>query len=1774
MRALHAVAEINHDGPAAGITTIVLHCDADATAWCVREADEAVRLGVARRDTEPTPPAVPGGPPDPPCLATAYLDEQAVLAALAEARADAVWTGWSPLGTSPTFAQACADAGVLFIGPSPQVLHRVADPAALRRLVAGLGVATTDTRWAPGSRSIEVDVARDGAGTTWAVGLRDCSVRREGEKVAADTALLPPEVDAAVRRAAARIVDELGVVGVVCLEFVTRPDADVAFLALDPRLQPEHAVSEVTTGVDLVKLQIELATGGALTGPPPVVQRHAADVRILAVDPERDFAPTSGRIALLRPPTGPGVRVDIGVTEGDLVAADSDPLLARVVAVGADRDQALSRLRRALRQSSFVIEGGTTSRSILLTALSHPDVRANRLDTGWFRRASAAGALLPEPDPVALLGAAIAAYDVDHAAETATFLATARRGRPEMPEHPGQAVSLRYRGCSYHLLVYRTDPSTYRVDVDGGLVDVGVEHLGPFERRLVVGEQQHRVMAVVDGAGMLVSVSGTTHRMTRDDGDVVRAEFPAFVVSVLVAPGDEVVTGQPVMVLESMKMESRVAAPVTGRVVEVGAAANEQVEIGAPLLRILPSALHLPAAGGGKVVDFSSLHCAARPATDDLDAVYEGLLTYLLGYDLDPATARDLTTRVSRLARDVPAADPRLLALEDAFLDVFADVAALYRPQREEATEAGSSQEYLLSYLQWLDVERAGIPESFQVRLQRALERYGVTGWARTPDLDEAVVRMFRSFRRVVDLVPVVTSILERRLHACGALLGTATPAVRALLDRLVQATRNRYDVVADLATDVRFHLFDEPVLEQVVARAAQETDGMLDALVADPGRADRETLVQRLVACPQPVRAALLSHWREASGDGRRPLLEVHARRYYRIRSLHDLRIDDRDGTLLCSADYEFENRTIHLVLGYAPFADLASTAASVARHLDDIGPQRGVVVDITTWRPGRRMDADAMAEQLLATLPGWRFGRVLHRLDLTVTSVDEPAPENARVQHFTFRQAPDGHWSEETLYRNLHPMLAKRLELWRLSNFDLERLLSPEDVYLFRGVAHDNPKDVRLFALAEVRDLAAVRDETGRIVSLPRLERMIVQSVVAMRDVIAMLPAKQQPRANRVILYVRPPWDIPAGAFRDRVHAIAPVTVGARLDKVVMRVSIPEGGQTRDAVLHLEGFGRRGMTVRERPPGDEPVRPLTEYRQKVLRAEQFGAPYPYEIVRMLAPPAGAPSDFPPGSFQEFDLDDGFALVPVDRPFGRNTANIVVGVITNHTEKVPEGMHRVAILSDPTRGLGNLAEPECRRINAALDLAARMHVPAEWFALSSGALIAMDSGTENMDWIARTLRALIEFTQAGHEVNIVVTGINVGGQPYWNAEATMLMHTKGILVMTPDSAMVLTGKQALDFSGGVSAEDNFGIGGYERTMGPNGQGQYWAPNLPAACELLLRHYEHTYVVPGERFPRRRRTLDPADRDVRTAPHAPVRGSEFTVVGDIFSAEKNAERKKPFDIRSVMRAVADTDSEPLERWQRWHGAESAVVWDAHVGGIPVLMLGLESRALARRGYVPADGPPTFTSGTLFPQSSRKTARAVNAASGNRPLLVLANLSGFDGSPESMRRWQLEYGAEIGRAVTNFRGPIVFVVISRYHGGAFVVFSKALNAQMEIAAVEGSFASVIGGAPAAAVVFAREVSQRTEKDPRVVALREQLAASDGSVAAGLRTRLVEVLEAVRADKLGEVAGEFDHIHSVQRALRVGSVDRIIAAADLRPYVIDALERRMALAPVRA
>jgi acetyl-CoA carboxylase carboxyltransferase component len=391
-----------------------------------------------------------------------------------------------------------------------------------------------------------------------------------------------------------------------------------------------------------------------------------------------------------------------------------------------------------------------------------------------------------------------------------------------------------------------------------------------------------------------------------------------------------------------------------------------------------------------------------------------------------------------------------------------------------------------------------------------------------------------------------------------------------------------------------------------------------------------------------------------------------------------------------------------------------------------------------------------------------------------------------------------------------------------------------------------------------------------------------------------------------------------------------------------------------------------------------------------------------------------------------------------------------------------------------------------------------------------------------------------------------------------------MLMHTRGALVMTPGASMVLTGRMALEASGSVAAEDEVAIGGYERVMGPNGEAQYDAPDILGAYRLLYAHYAYTYVAPGEDRPRLHATRDPFDRDVTLYPYAGDPDDGFATVGEIFDERSNAGRKRPFAMRAVMHALVDQDGGWLERWRRWSGAETAIVWDAHLGGLPVCLIGIESRPVLREGHRASDGPAVWTGGTLFPLSSKKVARALGAASGNRPVVVLANLSGFDGSPESMRRLQLEHGAEIARAVVEFDGPLCFLVVSRYHGGAYVVFSTALNPALHASALEGSYASVIGGAPAAAVVFTREVRARAAADPIVRRLREALGPNPGAAA---RAALQQAMEGAMLEAQRRLADEFDAVHTVERARRVGSLHDVVPASRMRPHLIRLLCRAL-------
>jgi acetyl/propionyl-CoA carboxylase alpha subunit/acetyl-CoA carboxylase carboxyltransferase component len=1805
VRLIRAVRELNAEYNC-GITTIALHTDAERRAMFVRQADEAVTL---RRTSE----------------GIAYLNHAELERALKEARADAVWVGWGFVAEDVAFATLCERLNLVFIGPPPTAMRTLGDKVEAKLLAEKVGVPLAP--WSGGpvttredarrhaeaigypliikarsggggrgirkvyvpdelevaldrtqgeaersfgdpvvflerlvsdARHVEVQVIADNYGNVWAPGVRDCSIQRRNQKVIEESSspLLSKEQADDLRRVSAELVRAAGYRGAGTVEYLYQPDHKTfTFLEVNTRLQVEHPITEASTGLDLVKLQILVAGGGALDGECPPEFGHAVEARLNAEDADNGFAPAPGTVQLLKFPLGPGIRVDTGIAQGDVIPPDYDSMIAKIIAWGHDRSEALARLRTALRETTVVIDGGTTNKSFLLNLLDREEVVSGAADTGWLDRTGSGTTTGPTPTAdIALIAAAVDAYEADERLERAGFLASAYGGRPRATHDIGRTVELTYQGQAYRFTVGQIGPHSYRINGDSGELVVAVERLSAYESRLTLGDQWFHIVTVAGSTGFTVEVDGFSHRITQEEAGLVRAAAPAVVVAMPVAVGDMVEAGATLVVLESMKMETALRAPSAGRIREVFAAVNSQVDAGAPLLRI-EQVGEATAAEAVPRVQFRSqprTEAAATPRTEALARLHE-LRALITGYDVSADRARIVLAEYDALRGSQPLDDPELIEAELGLLEIFADVCEISRNRPtldEEETDEGvhSPREFFHSFLHSLDADVEGLPPAFRAKLARALRDYDVTTLDPGPELEEAVYRLFLALQRMENQVPVITALLGRWLRA-DDVVSAATNAVGDVVDRLIGATQVRYPVIGDIARNLRFRLFDEPQIRKAREQIYDSVRDGLQYLADNPGAPDYAARIDALVATPELLIDLLAQRISEPGA-----LLEVVTRQYYEIRALEDVETFERASGQFVTGSYELAGDQLHLV---STVTDHERLSAAL-RAVDEIAgtTTQNVVVDIYLSWPDAPTDGDELSAALREVLAEHPSTTVWRRVTVTVVGRE--------LHQVTFRSAPDGGMAEDLTIRDMHPLTGQRLDLWRLKNFNGTRLPAAPGTYLFHVVAKENPSDERLVALAEVRDATPQLNEAGELVGIPALERALAACIDGIRRVQAQR-GKKRLENSRVALYVWPVLDIPALRAPEMVRRIAPLTVNAGLDEVTIRASVKDDAtqQPRPVAIRFSYSPSTGVVANVTEPPTEPLRPLDGYAQKVQRSQARGLVYPYELIPTLT--GGE------GSFVEYDFDESGDFVPVDRPYGHNTAGLIVGVVTRPTSRYPEGMTRIVMFGDPTKALGTVAEAECARVVAALDLAEELSVPAEWFALSSGATISMESGTENMDWVSRALRRIITFTQNGGEINVIVAGINVGAQPYWNAEATMLMHTKGILVMTPESAMVLTGKQSLDYSGGVSAEDNFGIGGYDRVMGPNGEAQYWAPNLQAACEVLFAHYDHAYVAPGERFPRRAETSDPTDRDVRDFPHNHP-SSDFTTVGDIFSASTNKDRKKPFDIRTVMRAVVDQDHPVLERWTDMADADTSVVFDAHIAGIPVCVIGIESRVIPRKGWVPADGPDQWTSGTLFPMSSKKTARAINAASGSRPLVVLANLSGFDGSPESLRKIQLEYGAEIGRAIVNFDGPIVFAVISRYHGGAYVVFSNALNESMEVLAVEGTFSSVIGGAPAAAVVFTREVNKRTAEDPVVRELEAQLAAStDDAASARLRVKLAETRAVVRSEKLGEVAAEFEAVHSVERAMRMGSVHAIIPSAELRPRIVAAVERGMARTP---
>jgi acetyl/propionyl-CoA carboxylase alpha subunit/acetyl-CoA carboxylase carboxyltransferase component len=1813
MRLIHAVRELNAETGASPIETIALYTDVERGATFVREADHSYCLGPASArpylDHAVLAQALVETRADAAWVGWGFVAEDPAFVELCEKNgvtfigpgAEAMRKLGDKIGSKliaeevgvpvapwsrgavddldaalraadeigyPLMLKATAGGGgrgIRVVRSAAELTEAYERTSLEAQRAFGSGVVFLE-RLVTGARHVEVQVIADGQGTAWALGVRDCSVQRRNQKVIEESAspvLDPPQVRE-LKAAAERLALAVDYRGAGTVEFLYHPGERMfAFLEVNTRLQVEHPITEITTDVDLVKAQLHVAAGGRLgdlsaqradrTGAQvPTEAGHAIEARLNAEDPDRDFAPSPGRIVRLMLPSGPGIRVDTGVSEGDVIPADFDSMIAKIIAYGRSRDEALGRLRRAVAETTVIIEGGATNKSFLLDLLDAPEVIDGSADTGWIDRVRAEGGLVStEHSGVALAAAAIEAYENEAFVEQQRLLSTAHGGRPQVQHKSGRPIDLKLRGATYRVRIAQVGPRRFRIGIgQSSTVDAELDRFDEHTSRLLMHGRRFRLVTDTHGPIHLVEVDGITHRVGHDEGGVVRSPAPALVVATPLRVGDEVEAGAPVLVLESMKMETVLRAPVKAILSECLVSVGSQVSTGAPLLRLEP----IGDGAAAEAVQTQAVDLELPPEPTDLSAeerVARGiadLRSLLLGYDVDPhdegRVLSDYLTARAELGQ-------RPLEEEVELLRVFADLAELSRnrPAGEESkaeNRVHSPREYFHMYLQSLDVDRAALPDTFRTRLARVLAHYGIDGFERTPTLEDAVFRIFLAQQRAPSDASVIVTFLQQWLTEPLPAEGLRELVGQAL-EHLIFATQLRFPAVGDLARSVVFRWAAQPMLRRKRAEVYASVRSHLRYLDHNPAAPDRAARIATMVASPEPL-VRLLGQRIGKPGADHGPMLEVLSRRYYGNRGASNTRCVEVAGHSLFTAEYNRRGERFSLIAAATDIRELPAALAQVADLSTTLSTGDAVADVYLTWPD--QPDPDAMAATLREILDRVGLLAVLTRVTMTVAGRTGTAPHH----HFTFRSG----MGEDRLIRGLHPLIAQRLQLPRLHSFDLTRLPSAdEEVYVFHCVAPNNPADERLAAMAQVRDLTPLRDAEGRIIALPAIEGALAACLDAIRATQAQRTTKQRFDTNRITIFVWPPNDLSIDDLNSVAHRLLPITADAGLEEVLFLARQPDPATGRLANIAVRISYDAGMRVTITEPTDEPIQPLDDYRQKVLTARRRGATYPYELTEMLAGPHG--------SFIEHDLADG-ALVPVQRPKGQNRAGIVAGVVSTPTERHPDGIARVVLLGDPTKSLGALAEPECARVIAALDLADQMGVPVDWFALSAGARISMTSGTENMDWVGAALRRIVEFTQAGGEINIVVAGITVGAQPYWNAEATMLMHTKGILVMTPDSAMVLTGKQSLDFSGGVSAEDNFGIGGYDRVMGPNGQAQYWVPDLRAACDLLLAHYDHTYIARGESHPRRAVTADPNDRDVSGYPH-PTSDSDFTTVGEIFSKERNPDRKKPFDIRTVMRAVADQDHMVLERWAGMADAETAVVQDVHLGGFPVCLIGIESRSVPRSGFPPTDGPDTYTAGTLFPRSSKKVARAINAASGNRPLVVLANLSGFDGSPESMRRLQLEYGAEIGRAIVNFRGPIVFCVISRYHGGAFVVFSKALNRNMTVLAVEGSFASVIGGAPAAAVVFAGDVNARTAKDPRVADLEARVGAASGGERADLAQRLLDLRASVRAEKLGEVAAEFDAVHSIERAVEVGSVDAIIRPEHLRPEIIAAIERSL-------
>jgi acyl-CoA carboxylase subunit alpha len=640
-----------------GLSTVAVYSDPDAASPHVTEADAAVRLaGSAAADT--------------------YLRADLLIAAALRAGADAVHPGYGFLSENAGFARAVQAAGLTWVGPSPDTiatmgskieakrLMRAAglpvlaalDPAAVSeadlpvlikasaggggrgmrtvRALADLPGALASAASEAGSafgdpallcepyvergRHIEVQVLADGAGTVWAVGERECSIQRRHQKIIEEApsplAEATPGMRERLLQAAALATSAVGYVNAGTVEFLADQTGRFWFLEMNTRLQVEHPVTECTTGLDLVALQLQIAAGRTLPATPPPAYGHAIEARLYAEDPAAGWQPQSGTVHLLelpgepaefRPgpvPAGPTavspaaaspgraalvppvLRLDSGVAAGSQVGVFYDPMLAKVIAWAADREQAAAALANTLATAR--IHGLATNRDLLVRVLRHPAFLAGQTDTAFFDTHGLDTLAAPLADGAVAELSALAAALAGAAARQrdARVLGGLPLGWRNLPSQPQRA---RYAG---HDVGYRIDRSGLVVE---GRDDVRLVSLRPDRVELEVAGIR-RAFEVADYGGLvhvdsalgpvtLIPQPRLADPVAHAATGSLRAPMPGTVARLAAAVGDQVTAGQPLLWLEAMKMEHLIAAPAAGIVAELPVAAGQQVEVGSVL---------------------------------------------------------------------------------------------------------------------------------------------------------------------------------------------------------------------------------------------------------------------------------------------------------------------------------------------------------------------------------------------------------------------------------------------------------------------------------------------------------------------------------------------------------------------------------------------------------------------------------------------------------------------------------------------------------------------------------------------------------------------------------------------------------------------------------------------------------------------------------------------------------------------------------------------------------------------------------------------------------------------------------------------------------------------------------------------------------------------------------------------------------------------------------------------------------------------------------------